>query len=713
MSRQRSSVRHGHHLRRHSVTAEARLSLVNSLMSESDIVGCAHNVLRWLGSHADVEVSLCAVVDFQEGSLIGLVGDGVSHVRVESFSRDLDVRDDPLVLALSGREPVLFTPGRRSWESFPDTPLGTVAFHAVPLNHPEARDGTALGLLLLAGIEGPTGEEVRWAANLLGMRLLSRCYGDARQAERRALREKQLLSSVINAVTDPIILTDAEGRMLFANLHAETLLTIGEESSEGRRRAVALNNMLFSASLFTATEHGGPVRRELLLVDPSEGQDLLFEVLSTTIQDSQQNVGGIVSVLRDVGDLRAATEEIQENYRKLRVAEAEVRAERDRLDLIINSVADPVLVTDPEGNLVLMNPPAERLLWANGDAQRLVQANDVLFSSFISNLYTTQTLRWREQLELSDPSTGQPLPVEAIAGRVISKGEMAGVVTILHDRSEALEKARLYEQVKRHSDELREKIREATTELSQQNELLRSQAIALEQASQAKSQFLANMSHELRTPLNAIIGYTNLFLQGVLGHLEKRQVEKIERVDANARHLVSLINDLLDITRIESGRMPVYTQAFELPELVSEVTRELEPLVSRSRLTVTCDGLTSLPPATSDRQKVKQIVLNLLSNAIKFTPEGLIRIHCAHDRIHDTLEVTVADTGIGIPADQQEQIFEEFRQLDDSSSRQYGGTGLGLAISRRLATLVGGTITLASSLGSGSTFTLTFPRERR
>ena len=693
------------------------MGLATSLMSEPDVAACAHETLRWLGRHSGVEVGLCVVVDEQREALVGLAGDGVPHARVAGFAVDLGQVDSPLVLALASREPMLLSPSSDG-SAFPETPLGRVPFLAVPLDAPEAREEPAVGLLLLAGLEDLDGDEVSWAASLLGARLLCARYGQARASERRAQHERQMLRSILHSVTDPIILTDPEGRMLFANSHAETLLTVTEESSEGRRRAVALNNMLFSASLFTATQHGGPVKRELLLVDPREGKDLLFELLSTAIQDRAHDVSGILSILRDVGDLHSATEEIQENYGKLRVAEAEVRAERDRLDLIINAVADPVLVTDARGNIVLTNPPAERLFTLDaagkGSAsRRLVQANDIVFSSFISNLYTNQALRWREQLELSDPTTGKPLPVEAIAGKVISKGEMTGIVTILHDRSEALEKARLYEQVKRHSEELREKVREATLELSQQNELLRSQAIALEQASEAKSQFLANISHELRTPLNAIIGYSNLFLEGLLGPLQDVQRSKIERMDANARHLVSLINDLLDITRIESGRMPVHVEEFEVPQLVVEVMQEVEPLISRSRLIVTADAAPDLPTVRNDRQKVKQILLNLLSNAIKFTPEGLVRVQCTYQAERDRLGLSVTDTGIGIPLDQQEQIFEEFRQVDSSSSRQYGGTGLGLAICRRLAGLVSGEITLVSTPGTGSTFTLFVPRRRR
>ncbi len=175
-----------------------------------------------------------------------------------------------------------------------------------------------------------------------------------------------LLYSIINAVTDPILLTDTEGKLIIANSHAEKLFAAPEEASEGWRRAVALNNMLFSAALSTsAVGMAELARRELLLVDPLEGSDLLFELLSSRAKDERQGTY-VVSILRNVTDLARAKEEIEESYRTLRVAQAEVRDERHRLDLIIDSVADPILVTDQEGDIVLMNTPAERLFNAPG-----------------------------------------------------------------------------------------------------------------------------------------------------------------------------------------------------------------------------------------------------------------------------------------------------------------------------------------------------------
>jgi PAS domain S-box-containing protein len=698
------------------VGSRVKLALVDALFAEQEAKICAVLALRWLERHVGIGRAVCAVVDHDNGRLYGLTGMGVALAALDDFSLDLADRTHPLIVALAGGQPIAFH-GSRSLRRTFETPLGSTSFHAVPLGN--ARDGLALGLLLATGLdEGPVSEDVLWAAELLGVRLAALWYRRFQTDERRHKREHGWLFSIINAVTDPILLTDADGRILVANAGAETLLTAGEDKREGWRRAVALNNMLFSASLFTSAAEQGPTRRELLLVDPFEGEDLLFEVLSTPVP-IRLGETGVVSVLCNVTDLRRATEEIEENYRRLRVAEAETRAERDRLDLILNSVLDPILVTDPAGNIVHMNPPAERMFTFPAgkrkvEVERRVRANDAVFTSFVSSLYAGQSRRWRRKLSLLDPQTGATVPVEAISGKVVSQhGEETAVVTILHDLTEAEEKARLYEQVKRHSEELKEKVREATAELAEQNELLRRQAFQLEQASAMKSQFLANVSHELRTPLNAIMGYTHLMLEGVSGELSRPQQDKLARIDANARHLLAVINDLLDIARIESGKMPVQIERVRLVDLIDEVMTEVEPVIAGTCLEVTRSLSPSLPELATDRQKVKQIVLNLLSNALKFTPEGSVAIRLEHDPEGDEISIAVADTGIGIAEENQKTIFEAFEQANSSYARRQSGTGLGLSICRRLAQLLDGRISLVSRLGEGSTFTLFLPCQPR
>src|SRR4029453_228655 len=281
---------------------------------------------------------------------------------------------------------------------------------------------------------------------------LARLLTKRELADMRFGQERMLLYSIINAVTDPILLTDTEGKLLIANAPAEKLLAAPEHASDGWRRAVGLNNMLFSAALSTsAVTHSDLTRRELLLVDPLEGSDLLFELLSSRAKDERQGTF-VVSILRNITDLARARERIEESYRTLRMPQAEVRDERHRLDLIIDSVADSILVTDQEGDIVLMNEPAERLFnvpasapktphaggaggmkepaerlfnvpaSADEASQRRVRANGANLTSFVSNVLTrTGEQRYRGEIQLSDPDTGRALPVEGVAGTILSE----------------------------------------------------------------------------------------------------------------------------------------------------------------------------------------------------------------------------------------------------------------------------------------------------
>jgi len=247
---------------------------------------------------------------------------------------------------------------------------------------------------------------------------------------------------------------------------------------------------------------------------------------------------------------------------------------------------------------------------------------------------------------------------------------------------------------------LEHKVAERTQELVALNQ-------QLEEANRLKSQFLANVSHELRTPMNAIIGFTRLVMRKTEGQIPPLQHANLQKVLISADHLLHLINGLLDLSKIEAGRMEVSPVRFELRELIQAATATVEPLLKPDRVRFVAEIDPDLPPLYTDRDKLKQVVLNLLSNAVKFTDEGVIKV--AAWRAGDRLKVAVSDTGIGMPREALDYIFEEFRQVDMSSTRRHGGTGLGLAIVRKLARLLGGEVTAESELGKGSTFTVTLP----
>ncbi|HEY7290438.1 MAG TPA: ATP-binding protein [Vicinamibacterales bacterium] len=697
----------------------ARVRLLEGFISRTELTDCAHFALQWLGEATGVSQSICLVRPAGEAALFVVGSYGMVGPAVPAYTISLDDWSSPLISALVHRQPAFFPESHSAAERRrrPTTPFQDRAFHALPLGVAGITE-EAFGLLLLSAVH-PLDTTCQWFMSVFNQKLDQILRHEAlADGDRRHGRERSLLTGIINAVTDPILLTDTEGRLLIANARALTLFTASEEESEGRRSAVRMNNMLLSSALSSkAIEESGAARRELLLVNPIDGSDLVFELLSTVTEDSRQG-SGVVSILRNVTDLRRASEEIEDNYRKMRIAEVQARAESDRLNLIIDSVAAPIVVTDAGGATSLMNAPAERLFTmlerASPIEQRWVQTNDAHFSSFIAGMLVSSDQRRVGEIGLVDPRTGDPMPVEAIAGKILSDhAELTAVVTILHDRREAIEKAKLYEQLKQASDELERKIQAATADIAQQNELLRRQAIELEQASLAKTQFLANMSHEFRTPLNAILGYTSMLLQGIGGPIPASGKRQLGRIESNGRHLLTIINEILDISRIEAGRMPLQVSRVRVLDLVKEVRAELEPIIIRSKIDVDVQLDRDLPPLSTDRQKVKQILLNLLSNALKFTHHGRVTISARRHLRDRTLAIAVADTGIGIAPDDQDKIFEDFRQLDNSSTRPYGGTGLGLSICRRLAQMLDGRITVQSRVGKGSTFTLTLPVKGR
>ena len=264
----------------------------------------------------------------------------------------------------------------------------------------------------------------------------------------------------------------------------------------------------------------------------------------------------------------------------------------------------------------------------------------------------------------------------------------------------AIENAKLYQQVSRHAEDLQVKVEVRTRELQEANR-------RLEEASRHKSEFLANMSHELRTPLNAIIGFTRLVMRRSKEILPEKQYENLDKILISADHLLALINDILDLSKIVAGRAEVQPVSFELEALVDLCLRTVEPMVKSERLSLKKAMEAGLPPLFTDHDKLKQVIINLLGNAIKFTEAGTITV--ATQRRDGHVEIAVADSGIGIPEDKLELIFEEFRQVDSSATRKYSGTGLGLSISRRLTRLLGGDITVKSTVGVGSTFTITIP----
>jgi signal transduction histidine kinase len=273
-----------------------------------------------------------------------------------------------------------------------------------------------------------------------------------------------------------------------------------------------------------------------------------------------------------------------------------------------------------------------------------------------------------------------------------TEGQIALLQTFADQAVIAIENVRLFKELQASNREIGEKSRQ------------------LEVASQHKSEFLANMSHELRTPLNAIIGFSEVLAERMFGELNEKQDEYLKDIHASGQHLLSLINDILDLSKIEAGRMELESTDFDLPTAIDNALTLVRERAGRRGIALHQAADEGLGQIRGDERKIKQVLLNLLSNAIKFTPDGG-RIDVQARAVDGSVEVSVSDTGVGIAPEDQEAIFEEFRQVG-TAEKKVEGTGLGLALSRKFIELHGGRIWVRSQLGAGSTFTFTIPVPR-
>ncbi|MCK6530144.1 ATP-binding protein [Myxococcota bacterium] len=389
--------------------------------------------------------------------------------------------------------------------------------------------------------------------------------------------------------------------------------------------------------------------------------------------------------------------------RQVNVRTAELRRTTDFLNRVLDAAADHfIIATDARGRVLTFNRGARRIFgWADEDV--------------IGRLGLGELLRFDDGADLS-----------ALLERVRSAGEFRAELTGAR-RDGALFPCRADFSPLPGEDDgapssgvvvlgtditteraMAEQLRSYTRSLEHANRELRRQFEEIQEATRLKSEFIANISHELRTPLNAVIGYADLLRGKVYGELNTKQDKAVSGIHERANDLLRLINDILDLSRIEAGRLSLTREAFDLREVVDEVA-DLGRVLAQGK-SVTVQGLVEpgLPGVQTDRQKLKQILFNLVTNAVKFTTQGRI-VLCAGAGRPGWFRVDVTDTGIGIGHEDQAVIFDAFRQLDGTDARRYGGTGLGLNISRAFARYLGGELTVTSTPGAGSTFSVELP----
>jgi signal transduction histidine kinase len=345
---------------------------------------------------------------------------------------------------------------------------------------------------------------------------------------------------------------------------------------------------------------------------------------------------------------------------------------------------------DPELAAVLQAMPprmGEGVIGSAAARREPMQVADILREGAYQSRFRDVLLRVGYRALLAVPLVREDQVIGALSVNRKAPGEFPpGVIELLRtfatQSALAIQNARLFREIETKSREL-------------------------EVASRHKSQFLANMSHELRTPLNAILGYTELLVDGIYGDLPAKVGDVMTRIDRSGKHLLGLINDVLDLSKIEAGQLELALADYSLQEMVHAVVTQVESLAAEKGLGLRVAVAPGLPAGRGDERRLAQVLLNLVGNAIKFTEVGEVRIAARVDG--DAFVVAVADTGPGIPEADRSRIFEEFQQADSSNTRRKGGTGLGLSIARRIVELHGGRVWVESTVGRGSTFSFRVP----
>jgi len=389
-------------------------------------------------------------------------------------------------------------------------------------------------------------------------------------------------------------------------------------------------------------------------------------------------------------------------------AEAARRASEARYRTLFDHAPDGILIADPQGRYLDANPSVCRMLGHARDELIGLHASDIVAQAELPHIPDAQgdilaaADHHREWALRRKDGSVFPAEVTAI---VMPDGNL---LAVLRDAS-ARQKAEAA--LRELNESLEHKVAVRTGEL--QRALVRA-----ESADRLKSAFLATMSHELRTPLNSIIGFTGIVLNGMAGPITPEQTKQLGMVRGSARHLLELINDVLDLSKIEAEQLELHPARFDLRASVTRVIGTVTPLAEAKGLTLAAVVAPAVGELVSDRRRVEQILLNLLNNAIKFTEHGSVTLSVEACEASPAIEgagvrLRVTDTGIGITEADLATLFEPFRQLDTGLTRRHEGTGLGLAICRRLARLLGGEITVTSHWGNGSEFTVTLPVTRR
>jgi signal transduction histidine kinase len=639
---------------------------------------------------------LIAVYDERRHSLRGVSGHSLRQELVESLELRLDERPSVMATALETGAPQRIDDVARDARLAEAsrqilTEAGFQRTVVVPVTGPR---GEPVGIVLLSRRTPFSQQDARSLVAIANrtrdVLARARDAADLRDTGEAHAVEKEWLWWMINAVDDPVIVTDESNEIVLRNTRAELLFKAHEDDSEGRRHAVWMNNFLFTAALSSwklePTARGAG--REVTLVDPIEGTEIVFEVLARPATNYRDGSHGIVAMLKDVTQLRHVSEELARGREQLQTAGEAIRVERDRLDLILRNVPNPIIVLGAEDEPITMNPAAMRLFGAERDRpipvsdrrRQVVLANETRFTSFISQMRLEPGERKSGEVALIDPETEEPLEMAVTAGEIRDPlGAVVGVVAALQDigRLRELERRRV-EQILFDSEKLA-----------------------------ATGRLAASIAHELNNPLEAI--QNSLYVL----------VERTPEQDPDHAFLEIARKETARMSRILREMLGFYRPALEMADTdLNGIVNEAEGLLAkrlRERSVRVEKKLDShLPRIRASTDQLKQVLLNLFLNAADAMPDGgmvsvattLIggsRLGMPNVR---SVQLQVRDNGVGIPEEDLPHIFEPFFSTKGKKS-----SGLGLWVSSGIVQAHGGALQVRSVPGRGTTFTIVLPVE--
>jgi PAS domain S-box-containing protein len=600
--------------------------------------------------------------------------------------------------------------------------------YASALVLPLLAEGQRLGVLCINSAEPDAFdtrevEQLIELANDLSFGIMShRVRAAFKQAEGQRQEAQQRFEDIVAFLPDATFVVDQDKKIIAWNHACETLTGVTKDALLGQDGYVyaepffgepspILIDLLdqpipeLAATYKNIKRHGDKLYAEFYIPGIKDGrQGIHLAGVASPLYDQNGRRCGAIETLRDVSD--------QKNMEKtLRASELKYR----ELVTLANSI---ILRWSRDGHITFINEFGQRFF---GYTEKEILGRHVIGTIVPKNESTGRNLRLLMEEILAEPQKfehninenmrrdGERVWIDWTNKVMLDEqGQIKEILSIgsdITDRKQAEEQIRrLNEDLRQHAQILEQRVAERTAELAMAKD-------RAESADRIKSAFLATMSHELRTPLNSIIGFTGILLQELAGPLNAEQNKQLSMVQTSSRHLLALINDVLDISKIEAGQLELSCSSFELKSSIEKMVRIVSPLAAKKGIDLKLDMDDGTETVIADQRRLEQIILNLLNNALKFTEKGHVRIFCRTENDHYCL--SFSDTGIGMQPEELPGLFRPFHQIDTGLSRKHEGTGLGLSICKKLMDMMGGTIDVQSQWGQGSTFTLRFPRQTK